>query len=82
MDAAKALWQISKADQALAHLKQQLHAGSPHVRLHAVRLLHDIGKLPKKAVRDVIKLLGHEDFEVRRDAAEVLKKVAPELNTQ
>jgi HEAT repeat protein len=77
MEAARALWQIEKAEKALAHLKRQLRAESPDVRLKAARLLHDLGKLPKEAVPAVTRLLKDKDFEVRGDAAELLKVIAP-----
>src|SRR5262249_36199443 len=65
MDAATALWKIEKSQPALAYLQKKLQAESPYVRLYAVGLLSDLGRLPKEAVPVVTKLLQYEDFQIR-----------------
>jgi HEAT repeat protein len=78
MEIASALWQIERSELALGYLKQNLTGDSPEVRLRAVAILHDLGKLPNEAARVVAELVRHEDFEIRDKAATLLKRIDPE----
>jgi HEAT repeat protein len=78
-EAARALWQIAKSEKALDHLKKEVQEGGPIGCLEATRILHELGQLPKEAVPLVVELLRHQDFEVRDDAATLLKLIDPEM---
>jgi HEAT repeat protein len=74
---ARALWRIDRSPEALTVLKQLLADGWPSLRMDAARVLHEFGKFPKESLPRITALLRHNDFAIREEAAELLRKIDP-----